>query len=66
MTYQVGRRAHVYPFCVLQNKTEGKRAPLRRELDNDLPWPDDLGDVRDRSVIRQHLCWSKTALRWGA
>ena len=42
------------PFCEKWNEelgevyaktTEGKRAPLRR-VDNDLRWPDDLGDVR--------------------
>lgn len=42
------------PFCEKWNDDlsavypltpEGKRAPLRR-VDDDLPWPDDLGDIR--------------------
>jgi thioredoxin-related protein len=42
------------PFCekwndelggVYPKTAEGKRAPLRR-IDNDLPWPDDIGAVR--------------------
>ena len=44
----------ICPFCekwdddlaeIYPKTSEGKRAPLRR-VDNDLRWPDDLGEVR--------------------